>query len=44
MAETTPKITMQLTASAANQTQNLVLISIAAIIDHITDNSKYMTQ
>ena len=44
MTETTPKITMQLTASAAYQTHNLVLISIAAIIDHISDNSKYMTR
>ena len=44
MTETMPKITMQLTASAAYQTQNLVLISIAAIPNHITDNSKYMTR
>lgn len=44
MTETTPKITMQLTASAAYQIHNLVFISIASIIDHITDNPKYMTR
>ena len=44
MSETMPKTTMKLTTSAAYQTHNLVLISIAAIIDHITDNSKYMTR